>query len=230
MYRNQTGLLYDPDKISNPPQTWDDLVKFVKDNPKQFAFCDPNKGGTGQAMVFIAVNNLTGGIDQYKTDTEVDPKKVEKWSAVWDWFRANKDNYLLTASNNESIDQLNQGAVSLIIAWDDDTQIAFSKGTIFKRAKMYIPQMGLPGGGDSVGIPKNAPHKAAAMLFIDFLTSSEMQVEMNKVIGSYPARTDVAVENALLPEEQRQKYGLSWYPAAYKAYGNENFTKEVLMK
>ena len=125
---------------------------------------------------------------------------------------------------------MNQGAVSLIIAWDDDTQIAFSKGTIFKRAKMYVPQMGLPGGGDSVGIPKNAPHKAAAMLFIDFLTSAEMQKEMNSMIGSYPARTDVPIENALLPEEQRQKYGLSWYPAPYKAYGNEMFTQEVLMK
>lgn len=230
LYRNQTGFIYDPDKISNPPQTWDDLVKFIQDNPKQFAFCDPNKGGTGQAMLFTAVNNLTGGIDQYKADKELDQEKVKKWSAVWDWFNANKDNYMLTASNNESLDLLNQGAVSLIIGWDDDTQIAFSKGTIFKRAKMYIPQMGLPGGGDSVGILKNAPHKAAAMLFIDFLTSAEMQVEMNKMIGAYLARTDVTAENALLPEEQRQKYGLAWYPAPYKAYGSDMFTKEVLMK
>jgi putative spermidine/putrescine transport system substrate-binding protein len=230
LYRNQTGFLYDPDKISNPPQTWDDLVKFIEENPKQFAFCDPNKGGTGQAMVFTSVINLTSGLDQYKADRELDQAKADKWSAVWDWFNANEDKYVLTASNNESLDLLNQGAVSLIIAWDDDTQIAFSKGTIFKRAKMYIPQMGLPGGGDSVGIPKNAPHKAAALLFIDFLTSPEMQLEMNRMIGSYPARTDVATENALLPEDQRQKYGLSWYPAPYKAYGNEMFTKEVLMK
>ncbi len=230
LYRNQTGFVYDPDKISNPPQTWDDLVKFIQDNPKQFAFCDPNKGGTGQAMLFTVVNNLTGGIDQYQADKELDQEKVKKWSAVWDWFNANKDNYMLTASNNESLDLLNQGAVSLIIGWDDDTQIAFSKGTIFKRAKMYVPQMGLPGGGDSVGVLKNAPHKAAAMLFIDFLTSAEMQVEMNKMIGTYLARTDVTADNALIPEEQRQKYGMAWYPAPYKAYGNDMFTKEVLMK
>lgn len=230
LYRNQTGFLYDPDKIPNPPQSWDDLVKFIQENPKQFAFCDPNKGGTGGAMVFTAVNNLTGGIDQYKNDKELDPAKVKSWSAVWDWFNANKDNYILTASNNESVDLLNQGAVSLTIAWDDDTQIAFSKGTIFKRAKMYIPTMGLPGGGDSVGVLKNAPHKAAALLFIDFLTSAEMQVEMNKMLGSYVARTDISTENALIPNEPRQKYGLAWYPAPYKAYGNDMFTKEVLMK
>jgi putative spermidine/putrescine transport system substrate-binding protein len=230
LYRNQTGFLYDPEKITDPPQTWEDLVKFIEENPQQFAFCDPNKGGTGQAMVFSAVVNLTGGLDQYKADKELDQAKADKWSAVWDWFNANEDNYMLTASNNESIDLLNQGAVSLIIAWDDSTQQALAEGTLFKRAKMYIPEMGLPGGGDSVGIPKNAPHKAAALLFIDFLTSPEMQLEMNSMVGSYPARTDVATENALLTEEQRQKNGLSWYPAPYKAYGNEVFTQEVLMK
>jgi putative spermidine/putrescine transport system substrate-binding protein len=230
LYRNQTGLLYDPDKITTPPQTWDELVQFIQDNPKQFAFCDPNKGGTGQAMVFTTVINLTGGLDQYKNDTELDTAKVEKWAAVWDWFNEHEDMVTLTASNNESLDLLNQGAVSLIIAWDDDTQIAFSKGTIFKRAKMYVPQMGLPGGGDSVAVLKNAPHKAAAMLLIDFLTSPEMQIEMNKMIGPYPARIDVPIENALISEEDRQKNGLPWYPAPYKAYGNENFTKEVLMK
>ena len=230
LYRNQTGFLYDPEKITDPPQTWEDLVKFIEENPQQFAFCDPNKGGTGQAMVFSAAVNLTGGLDQYIADKELDQAKAAKWSAVWDWFNANEDNYVLTASNNESIDLLNQGAVSLIIAWDDSTQQALAEGTLFKRAKLYIPEMGLPGGGDSVGIPKNAPHKAAALLFIDFLTSPEMQLEMNSMVGSYPARTDVATENALLPEEQRQKNGLSWYPAPYKQYGNEMFTMEVLMK
>lgn len=230
LYRNQTGFLYDPEKITDPPQTWEDLVKFIEENPQQFAFCDPNKGGTGQAMVFTAVVNLTGGLDQYQGDTELDQAKADKWSAVWEWFNANEDNYVLTASNNESLDLLNQGAVSLIIAWDDSTQQALAEGTLFKRATMYIPEMGLPGGGDSVGIPKNAPHKAAALLFIDFLTSPEMQLEMNSMVGSYPARTDVATENALLTEEQRQKNGLSWYPAPYKAHGNEMFTQEVLMK
>jgi putative spermidine/putrescine transport system substrate-binding protein len=226
LYRNQTGFLYDPDKITDPPQTWEELVTFIQENPKQFAFCDPNKGGTGQAMVFTSVINLTGGLEQYQSDKELDQAKADKWSAVWDFFNANEDNYVLTASNQESLDQLNQGAVSLIIAWDDDTQQALSDGTLFKRAKMYIPEMGLPGGGDTVGIPKNAPHKAAAFLFIDF-TSPEMQ--LNERHGfSYPARTDVATENALSPEEQRQANGYPGIPPAQSLCND--VTKEVLMK
>jgi putative spermidine/putrescine transport system substrate-binding protein len=230
LYRNQTGLLYDPDRVANPPQTWQELVEFIEQNPQQFAFCDPNKGGTGQAMVQTVVTYMSGGLERYRGDTEVVPAKVANWTRAWDWFNQHESQYVLTASNNESIDQLNQGAVSLIVAWDDDTQIALNKGTLFKRAVLYVPEFGMPGGGDTVGVLKNAPHKAAGMLFIDFLTSPEMQKMMNEMIGPYPARTDITDIQQLLPEEQRQVYGVSWYPAAYKKYANEEFTKNVLMR
>ncbi len=131
IYRNQVGLLYNPEKVPNPPQTWEELQAFIDANPKQFAFCDPNKGGTGQAMVQTVVANLTGGLDQYMLDKELDPAKTAKYTVVWDWFKANMDKVTLTASNNESTDTLNQGATSLVLAWDDDTQIAFNKGTLF---------------------------------------------------------------------------------------------------
>lgn len=230
IYRNQTGLLYDPERVKTPPQTWEELVAWIDANPKGFAFCDPNKGGTGQAFVQTVLANLTGGLDKYKGDTEVVPDKVANWNMAWDWIKGNLNKLDLTVSNNESLDHLNQGAASIVVAWDDDTLVALNKGTLFKRATMYIPTMGLPGGGDTAGIPKNAPHKAAAMLFLDFLTSHDMQVMMNKVIGSYPARTDITDIQALLPEEQRQKYGTPWVPAAYKKKFSEDFTKFVLSR
>ena len=92
-------------------------------------------------------------------------------------------------------------------AWDDDTAVSLAKGTLFKRAVLYIPALGMPGGGDSLGIPANAPHKAAAMLFVAYLIRPEVQKKLNATIGSYLARTDVSGENALIPEEQRQKFG-----------------------
>ncbi len=230
IYRNQTGLLYDPDRVSDPPQTWEELVAWIDANPKGFAFSDPNKGGTGQAFVQTVIANLAGGLDQYKGDTDVVPEKVADWGKVWDWFKTNLPKLDVTTSNNESLDHLNQGAAALIVAWDDDTLVALNKGTLFKRAKMYIPEMGLPGGGDTAGIPKNAPHKAAGLLFLDFLTSLEMQKLMNETIGSYPARTDITDIQQLLTEEQRQKYGTPWVPAAYKKLFSEEFTKQVLIR
>lgn len=230
IYRNQTAFLYDPDRVANPPQTWEELVAWIQANPKGFAFSDPNKGGTGQAFVQTAIANLAGGIDKYKGDTEVVPDKVANWNTVWEWFKTNLPNLDVTVSNNESIDHLNQGAASLIVAWDDDTQVALSKGTLFKRAKMYIPEMGLPGGGDTAGIAKNAPHKAASLLFLDFLTSPEMQRLMNKTIGPYPARTDITDIQQIVAEEDRQKSGTTWVPAPYKKLFSEDFTKQVLIR
>lgn len=230
IYRNQTAFLYDPERVANPPQTWDEFVAWMEANPKGFAYSDPNKGGSGQAFVQTVIANLTGGTDKYKGDTELVPSKIADWNKVWDWLRTNNPKMNVTVSNNESIDLLNQGAASLVVAWDDDTQVSLAKGTLFKRAKMYIPTMGLPGGGDTAGILKNAPHKAAALLFLDFLTSKEMQVLMNQTIGSYPARIDITDIQQLIPEEQRQKYGTFWVPAPYKAQFIQDYTKNVLVR
>jgi putative spermidine/putrescine transport system substrate-binding protein len=230
IYRNQTGFLYDPERVPDPPQTWDELTAWIQANPKGFAFCDPNKGGSGQAFVQTVLANLAGGIDKYKGDTEVAADKVADWGKAWEWFNANEDLVNVTVSNNESIDLLNQGAASLIVAWDDDSLVSLSKGTLFKRAELYIPEMGLPGGGDTAGVLKNAPHKAAGMLFIDFLTSVDMQKLMNATLGSTPARTDIADSPSLIPEDQRQNYSTPWVPAAYKAAFIEEFTKNVLLK
>ena len=54
--------------------------------------------------------------------------------------------------------------------------------------------------------------------------------QMNATIGSYLARTDIVGENALIPEEQRQKNGRPWIPGAYKGHFIEQFVSEVLQK
>ena len=192
VYRNQTGFVYDPDKVPNPPQTWAEFTAWLDANPGQFAFNDPSKGGSGQAFVQTAIVNILGDEDSYAGDTELNESKVADWPKVWDWFNANEDKFTITASNNDSLDRVNQGEVMMASAWDDDTAVSLAKGTLFKRAKLYIPALGMPGGGDSLGIPANAPHKAAAMLFVAYLIRPEVQKQLNATIGSYLARTDVS--------------------------------------
>lgn len=230
VYRNQVGILYDPEKVPNPPQSWAEFTAWLDANPGQFAFNDPTKGGSGQAFVQTVLLNTLGSPEKYAGDTEMDEAKVADWGQVWDWLNANEDKFTITASNNDSIDRVNQGEVAMAAAWDDDTSISLAKGTLFKRAKLYVPAMGLPGGGDTLGIPVNAPNKAAALLFISYLTEAETQKEMNATLGSYLARTDIAGESALLPEEQRQKNGVAWLPGPYKKYYIEQFVSQVLQR
>jgi putative spermidine/putrescine transport system substrate-binding protein len=230
LYRNQTGLLYDPERVSDPPQTWDELVAWINANPKQFAYCDPSKGGSGQAFVQTAIGYLCGGLDKYKGDTELDPEKVKNWDLAWNWMNETEELVTITGSNNESLSRLNQGEVSLVVAWDDDTLINLKKGTLFKRAKLYIPKFGLPGGGDTAGVLKNAEHKAAAILFIAYLTEADTQITMNEINGSYLARIDVEGKQALLPEQERQENGVIWVPGPYKQHFITEFVKNVLMR
>lgn len=233
MFRNQTGFLYDPQRVSNPPQTWDELVKWINAHPKQFAFCDPVKGGSGSAFVQTVIANLCGGLDKYTGDTDVVESKVANWNLAWDWLNENKKNMTITVSNSDSISRLNQGEVSLTVAWDDEIQINLAKGTLFKRAKAYIPEMSLPGGGDCIGVLKNAPHKAASLLFISYLIEKDVQIHMNKVIGTYYSRTDIELgqdEIVVFSEQERERYGSDWVPAAYKDYFTKEFTKQVMMK
>ena len=230
VYRNQTGLVYDPDKVPTPPQTWAEFITWLDANPGKFAFNDPSKGGSGQAFVQAAIANILGDEGKYQGDTEMKPEKVADWGKVWDWFNANESKFTITSSNNDSLDRVNQGEVLMAAAWDDDTAVSLSKGTLFKRAKLYIPEFGMPGGGDSLGIPANAPHKAAAMLFIAYLIEADVQKQLNTVIGSYLARIDVTGENALIPDEQRLKSGRPWLPGTYKKHFIEQFVAEVLQK
>ncbi len=230
VYRNQTGFVFDPDKVPTPPQTWAEFTAWLDANPGQFAFNDPSKGGSGQAFVQAAIVNILGDEQRYAGDTELNQSKVADWGKVWDWFNANESKFTITSSNNDSLDRVNQGEVMMAAAWDDDTAVSLAKGTLFKRAKLYIPAFGMPGGGDSLGIPANAPHKASAMLFIAYLIDADVQKQLNATIGSYLARTDVSGENALIPEEQRQKNGRGWLPGAYKGYFIKQFVSEVLQK
>ncbi len=226
--RNQTGLLYDPDKVKNPPQTWQELTAWIDANPKRFGFNDPSKGGAGQAFVQTLLKYEAGGLDKYYGDTDVQAADVADWGKAWDWVNSRKDKIVFTNSNNDSIQRVNDGELWLTVAWDDVAYTQMSGGALFKRAKLYIPTMGFAGGGDTLGVLKNAPHKAAAILLISFLTDVDQQKALGGV-GLYPARTDVSVTSTLLTENER-KNSLTWIPAQYKAKFIADFVKNVLMK
>jgi len=229
-HRNQTGILYDPDRVKDPPQTWDQLVAWINAHPMDFGFCDPSKGGSGQAFVFTAIGSLAGGFDKYKGDKELVPSKVANWDIVWKWFNDNKDKMTITVSNNDSIMRMNGGELSMTVAWDDNVKDMIAKGNLFKRAKMYIPKMGLAGGGDTMGVLKNAQHKAAALLWISFIQSKAQQLKKFQMVGAYPARTDITIEGTLLSEEDRKNNAIPWFPAPYKDFMIKEFVKNVLMK
>ncbi len=228
--RNQTGLLYDPARVSNPPQTWDQLAAWIDANPKQFGFNDPQKGGAGQAFVMTLLKYTTGGLDKYYGDTEADQGKTADWSKAWDWVNQRKDKITITNSNQDSAQRVNDGELSLVVEWDDIAVAMMGNGQLSKSFKLYIPQMGLAGGGDSIGVMANSPHKAAAILFASTIISEAGQTGLAAPdVGLYPARTDITASNTLIDPSGRQN-SLLWIPGPYKTLFISEFVKNVLMK
>src|SRR5438874_11997668 len=55
-YRGSSVVLaYNSDKVANPPQTYDDLLAWIKANPGKFAYNEPYTGGSGDAFVISQI-------------------------------------------------------------------------------------------------------------------------------------------------------------------------------
>ena len=228
VYRNQVAFLYNPEKVSDPPRSWEDFNIWIKENPGKFVF-SALKGGSGEAFRHTVVYQLTGGADLYRTGSgRIDPELVAKWDSVWDWFNSNREYYGLTGSNHDSITRIQNREAWITPAFVDDTQVALESGLLDRSMKLYMPDFGLFKGEDGVGILANAPHKAAAMLFISFLISKDIQLLMLEDVGSDIIRTDIDnPDNPLLSAEERAK-GITHTDPVYYLYLLSEFQKNVL--
>ncbi len=228
VYRSQMGLVYDPQKVEKPPQTWFELIEWVGENPAgQFAFSNPQKGSSGKAIIQAALANLTGGLDRYSGDTSVQSSKTENWKEAWQALRQSRDMVSVMSSDDSAISQVGSGEAAIAVASDVETRKALESGSLSSSAKLYVPKMGLPFSGDTLGVVKNAKNKAAAILFIAHLTDTDMQKEMSNKTG-ISARTDVQVGWVVLTEQERKRFGIPWMPLVYRERFAEEFVSEVL--
>lgn len=228
MYRNQVAFLYNPEKVPEPPRSWEDFNRWIQEHPGRFVF-SALKGGSGEAFKHTVVYQLTGGGDSYRTGApSIDAETVKDWPLAWEWFRQNRPYYRFTESNHDSISMIESGEAWLTPAFVDDSFIAMNNGLLNRSMKLYIPDFGLFRGSDAAGILKNAPHKAAALLFISFLTEPDIQELMMERIGSDSVRTDLEVTDIpLLPPSERE-FAIDHIDPVYYLYLASEFQKEVL--
>lgn len=231
-YKNYTGMLYDSNHVSEDekPETWEDLENWIDENPGKFAFCVPEKGGSGQSFMQAIITNLTG-YDPYFEDAEIlNPDLTAQWDKVWDWLNERKDKIVFTTSNTDSINRINQGECYMTVAWDSDVSMLRNSGDIISSAKLYVPEFGLVGGGEVYTMLKNAPHPAAGLLWISYACGTDAQLKMAELMGNYPANTTVQMpeeKTNLTPEDTQ--YTVEWIPAIYKTEYIDQFTKNLLM-
>ncbi|QIG04915.1 extracellular solute-binding protein [Proteus sp. ZN5] len=221
---NQTGFAYDPTQMGDKPlpQTLNDLQKFIDANPKRFGYNDPNNGGAGEAFIQRVITLNSGEFDSSSDKT--DPNVIKNWSSGWAWFTKNKQGIIQTASGADSLTRLNDGELMLVPAWEDHMLGLQRSGAITSRLQFYIPEFGMPGGGNVVTIANNSQHPAASALFIDWLIRPETQQELKETFGTVPMTKQQKAESlASSPDVQ-------FYGKSYSMQFRKEFVRNVTMK
>lgn len=215
---NQTGLAYDPLRIQENelPQSWQDMESYIDKNPKKFGYSDPNGGSSGNAFIQRAITYINGDYD-YKGET-VDAAQVANWKKTWEWFSSRKDALIRTASNADSLTRLNDGELIIVSAWQDHLFSLQKQGAITDRLKFYVPEFGMPGGGNVMTIAKNAPNPAASLLFVHWITSPEIQTKLSQEFGVRPLSNETGQKDTI------------FFSAPWRKAEMEAFTKEVISR
>ncbi len=225
---NQSGLAYDPTRVDEAmlPQTIEELSDWMAANPKGLGFNMEN-GGSGPSFIQSIVRETVDDVDF--SSGESSAEKISKLAPAWEWLNAREDQFVITASNSDSLTRLNDGEFIIVPAWEDHLAGLQNKNEIDKRIKFYIPEFGMNGGGNVVGIPANAPHKAAALVFVAWLTSADTQAELNKVFGAAPQHPDASSEYALVPMSQRA-FSTDFIKKPFSDDIQNAFIEEVILK
>ena len=219
---NQIGLAYDSKRTdpSKLPQTLAELETWIEKNPGEFGFNYQN-GGSGPSLIQNIARNVLG----ITTDSKVTGSP--DLAPVWAWFNKRKTDFVITASNVDSLTRVNGGEFLLVPAFEDHLFSLVKKNEIGSHIKLYVPRWGMNGGGNEVAIPANAPHKAAALLFVSWLTSAKVQTQFTQKFGTTPTNNKADGSKALISPAERQ-YARSWNFAPAREEVIQGFSKNVL--
>jgi putative spermidine/putrescine transport system substrate-binding protein len=225
---NQTGLAFDPNQIApeDLPQTLDALTAWWTETPGRFGF-NFEGGGAGPSFIQSVARNLVPDVDF--ASGEVTPERLDALAPAWEWFLENTDGYIITASNADSLIRISTGEFAIVAAWEDHLFNLQNQGEVDRRIQFYIPEWGAPGGGNMNVIPANAPHPAAALVFMNWVSSAETQTRFNQVFGAVPMNTGADDSLALVPVEQRAR-STQWVPQPFHGEITRAFIENVALE
>ena len=232
-WRNQAVFAYDSQFVTEPPASMADLEQWVQANPGRFTYCDPARGGSGQAFVNSALYWLTGEPQRYFG--HFDQAIVDQeWPRLWAWLREIGPYVVYAADNNDALEKLARGDVWIAATWEEMFLQWRADGRVPASVRAYLPEQGLPGGADFLGVPANSTKKAAALLFMNYLLSKESQNTLMGVLRMRPVRTDVAIPESLaqlmISREGFERHRLPWPHPGYKREYKARWAEEVAFR
>ncbi len=178
----QFQLIYDSARMqpADLPRSYAELLAWAKAHSGRFTYIAPGPGAfQGTRFVKGALFELSGGSEQW---LHFDQQRWDTWAPkLWEYLNTlepflwrkgetypKDENELHSLFANGEIDfsitQAIAGAGPLI-----------SEGLVPKTAQAFVFRQNMIGDYNYVAIPKNAPHKAAALVLANLILAPELQ-------------------------------------------------------
>jgi putative spermidine/putrescine transport system substrate-binding protein len=174
------------------PTTFAELIEWIKENPGQFVYCRPDRGGSGGNFVRRAVYEVSG-MDPAVWTLEFNQELVDEFypqamSLLQEIHPFIYDEGAYPAGNNPVLELFASGEVSMISAWSDQAIQGIDRGFLPESTRLVqFADVPMPGGYTMLAIPKNAANLEGAQDFVNWFLTPEAQALVVEVIGGFPA-------------------------------------------
>jgi len=175
----QMTIIYNSEKVPNPPQTMAELETFVKNNPGRFTF---DTQFTGMTFLKALLIELAGGKEALSGP--FDEAKYKRYSAqLWDYINRIKPYFWKEGQTfPEGVAPMHQmfanGELWFTMSNNDaEVDNKIQQGLFDTTARAYVPEFGSIQNSHYLGIPKRSGNKAAAMVVANFMLSPEAQLQ-----------------------------------------------------
>lgn len=223
----QLAIIYNSEKVQDPPKLLAELKEWVKENPGVFSI---ETGFTGMTVLKSWLAEIGGGRDAL--NGEFDEALYKELSTEL-WFILNEMKPFMWKGGSTfpgSVGQMHQlfanGELWFTMSNNDsevDNKIA--QGVFPESARAYVFETGTIQNSHYLGIPAHSANKAAAMVVANFMISPEAQLEkMNPEV--WGDGSILSMEK--LPEDWQEKF--KNIPGRKYAPNREEITEKAIME
>ena len=185
------ALVYDHATLGEPPATWDDLLAVARAHPGKIAFKGARyEGLTCDVLPFVWAGGGRGDV----LDDAGAHAAFRLFAALAPYLHPES----ATMKEPAIAEAMARGELVLHLNWPFAMSLYASQGLAPEPIRSAPLPRGPAGratvlGGGYLGLPKNTPHRAAALELVRHLLGRAVQERFARDLGWFSARQDVAV-------------------------------------
>ncbi|SJZ37577.1 ABC transporter substrate-binding protein [Selenihalanaerobacter shriftii] len=213
----QFVFIYNKDKVSKPPKSYDELITWIKEHPGKFTY-PALPDFTGSAFVRHVIYNETGGYKQYY---DISKEKLREKIRPALEFLADLEPYLWREGKTypATIAQVDNmyadGELWMTMGYNPvKASGEVEKGNFPSSTRTFILKEGTISNTHFLAIPFNAPNKTGALVAANFLESFDVQLSKLKPAnwGDLPAFSSDKLSEAEKEEIKELDLGVATLP------------------